>query len=325
MFELQPLELAAPTAHALASFLWNNACGQEMALSANTVAQLVDAPDGVQQVGQIAFVEGAPAGFVLASFLRDQPDVVSPTFGWLDALAVIPKYRQRGVGQTLLEWGETWLRAQKCTHARLGGSMRPFAPGAPDELKSADFFCARGYAARAENPRVWDLGRDLRDYQSPTFAQNANPILRPALSEDVDALREFLKREFPGRWSFEFEQFLKDGGRISDYLILKNKSSAREIDACCAMTLEDSARPVERFYPQPLPRPWAHVGSIGVSADRRSAGYGSALLDAALKYLRERQVRGCIIDWTHLVAYYERFGFKPHRSYLVLVKEFDKL
>jgi GNAT superfamily N-acetyltransferase len=116
---------------------------------------------------------------------------------------------------------------------------------------------------------------------------------------------------------------LRDGARLSDYLILKNDSlqSARGIDACCIMTLEDSQRPVERFYPSPLPRPWGQAGSIGVSADRRSAGYGSALLDATLKHLRERGVRGGIIDWTHLVSYYERFGFKPHRSYRMLVKQ----
>jgi GNAT superfamily N-acetyltransferase len=262
-------------------------------------------------------VNGERIGFVLASVVRNHPDLAPADLGWLDALVVAPAYQRRGIGHALLEWAEDWLQARGRTRIRLGGGICPFAPGVAAEW-NVPFFRAHGYAPRDENPSVQDFGRDLREYASPSFLRVVAGDCRPAQAGDVNGLREFLTREFPGRWLYEFEQHLRDGARVGDYMLLE---TARGIDACCVMTFEDSVRPVERYYPSPLPRPWGQVGAIGVSADRRGAGYGSALLDAALHHLRARGVRGCIIDWTHHVGYYERFGFQPRRKYEMLVKD----
>jgi GNAT superfamily N-acetyltransferase len=303
-------------AHADAAALWTRACGETYALSQRALAYNTQPCQGARQAGQFAVVDGARVGFVLASVLQDDARAAPPRDGWVDALVVAPEFQKRGIGRALLKWAEDWLRDNGCTSARLGGSLRPFAPGVPTEL-DADFFRAQGYAARASSAETWDLGLDLREYVSPAFVRAEHLILRSARETDIAALHAFLEREFPGRWRYELEQHGRDGARISDYMILE---SERGIDACCLMTLEDSQRPVERFYPSPLPRPWGQTGSIGVSADRRNAGYGSALLDASLRNLRARGVRGCIIDWTDLAAYYERFGFKRQRSYQMLRK-----
>ncbi len=315
--EQETLIWDAPRVHADAAELWTRACGATFALSQKTLAYNTRPCSGAVQAGRFAVVNGQRVGFVLASVLQNDPRAVSPQDGWIDAIAVAPEFQKRGIGRALLKWAEQWLRAQGCTSARLGGSLRPFAPGVPSELGSADFFRAHEYAARDASAETWDLGLDLREYISPAFVRAENVTLQSADENDADALHAFLEREFPGRWRYELEQHLADGARISDYWILE---SERGIDACCIMTLEDSQRPIERFYPSPLPRPWGQTGSIGVSADRRGAGYGSALLDAALRNLRKHGVRGCIIDWTDLPAYYERFGFKRQRSYQMLRK-----
>ena len=317
-FTLRPFDLTDAWHHIAAASLWTRACGPAFALTARGVAYNTHPCLGAEQAGQFAFVDEQRVGFILVSTLRDSPRVSPPEQGWIDALVVAPEQQRRGIGRALLAWGENWLRDRGCTTARLGGSLRPFAPGLPNELGSAGFYHARGYVVRSENAEVCDLGRDLRDYVSPVFIRNLDVTIRPLLAHEVDALRDFYLREFAGRWRYEFEQQLRDDARLSDYMIL---SSERGIDACCLMTLEDSLRPLERFYPSPLPRPWGQVGTIGVSADRRALGYGSALLDASLHHLRRRGVRGCIIDWTHLVGYYERFGFVPHRWYVMLYKE----
>lgn len=315
--ELFEFNLNDARAHADAADIWTRACGETFALSQRALAYNTRPCFGARQAGQFAVVDGARVGFVLASVLQDDARAASPQEGWIDALVVAPEFSRRGIGRALLEWGEHWLRDNGCASARLGGSLRPFAPGVPTETGSAGFFRAHGFHARDENAETWDLALDLREYVSPAFVRAKDLILRPAQERDIAALRAFLEREFPGRWRYELEQHLRDGARISDYMLLE---SERGIDACCLMTFEDSQRPVERFYPSPLPRPWGQTGSIGVSADRRSAGYGSALLDASLKHLRARGVRGCIIDWTHLAAYYERFGFRRHRSYQMMMK-----
>jgi GNAT superfamily N-acetyltransferase len=310
------LQLDSPADHATAAALWTRANGDAFALPPRAFAYNLRAPAGVVHAGRFAVTNGERVGFVLASVLQNHPDVAPPNLGWLDALVVVPEYQNRGIGRALFAWAEEWLHAQGRSHIRLGGGICPFAPGVAREW-NINFFRASGYAPRDENPFVQDLGRDLLTYASPSFVRAPAQPPRAATAHDLDALRVFFGREFPGRWFYEFEQHLRDGARIEDYMLLETE---RGIDACCVMTFEDSVRPVERYYPSPLPRPWAQVGAIGVSADRRNAGYGSALLDAALLYLQARGVRGCIIDWTHHVGYYERFGFQPHRKYAMLVK-----
>jgi predicted N-acetyltransferase YhbS len=85
--------------------------------------------------------------------------------------------------------------------------------------------------------------------------------------------------------------------------------------------LEDSAWPIERHYMHRLPRPWGQLGPIGVSRDCRGKGYGTTLLDAGLRCLRDHGVRGCVIDWTGLLEFYARFGFEPYRKYVILLKQ----
>jgi GNAT superfamily N-acetyltransferase len=257
-------------------------------------------------------MNGAPVGFVLTSVWHGPANrTLNPPAGWVDAVAVAPEAQRQGIGSALLKWAEASLRAQGCASARLGASLRWFAPGVPVELGDA-FFRARGFQPREDAAKEWDMGRDLHDYISPASLRPLDVNCRPATYSDIEPLRDFFAREFPDRWRYEFEQHLRDGGDIADYMLLE---SSRRIDACCQMTLEESVRRAERFYPAPLPHPWGQVGSVGVSA-----GYGSVLLDAALKHLQARGVRGCIIDWTDLTNYYERFGFIKHRAYHMLSK-----
>jgi predicted N-acetyltransferase YhbS len=89
----------------------------------------------------------------------------------------------------------------------------------------------------------------------------------------------------------------------------------------CQVVFEDSAQPLGRYYMQELPRPWGQLGPIGIGQERRGRGYGAALLDAGLRYLLERGVDGCVIDWTGLLDFYGKFGFQPYRQYAVLVKQ----
>lgn len=315
MIDYRAFETANPAHHAHAAALWTRACGAALTLSPRALAYNTRPWRNGQQAGQFAFAGDEPAGFVLASYWKGND------LGWVDALAVAPEFRQRGLGQHLLEWAEAWLRAQGCGRAQLGASLRWFVPGVPVELNDA-FFRTRGYLPSPNALEEWDLALDLHEYVSPAFLRALNVGLGPAASHDVEPLRDFLRREFPARWLIEFEQHLADGGATEEYILLTGE---RGVEACCRVTFEDSVRCAERFYPTPLPRPWGQAGSIGVSADRRKVGYGSALLDAALKYLQARGVRGCVIDWTDLASYYERFGFKRHRAYRMLSKSLDRV
>ncbi|CAG0937593.1 hypothetical protein TFLX_06538 [Thermoflexales bacterium] len=302
---LQPLQL---TDAARLVEVWNAACGPDLAITPRLVEFNLRHTPGVFQTGQLA-VEGNEAiGFVIASIDLEQPERPA----WIDAIAVTPAQQRHGTGRSLLAWAEASLRDRGAQHIRLGGSLRPFTPGLPIELGTRAFFEQRGYAG---DHCDWDVARRLIDYQPLNVKVEAE--LRPGQPGDEAAVRTFFQHEFPGRWNFEYEMFLREGGRLSDYMLL---ITTRGVDGFCRMTLEDSERPLERFFMHRLPRPWGQAGPLGVSRDARGKNYGLAVVDAALRHLQVRGIDGCVIDWTSLTDFYARFGFAPYREYVMLNK-----
>ncbi len=312
---LRPFD-ASDAQHAAA--IWSAACGPDLAISPRFVEYNTRPATGAVQSGCVMLQGDQPVGFVLASALPDSPDVSPPELGWIDAMAVLPKFQRQGIGGELLAWAEEWLLRQGCAYAHLGGSLRPFTPGLPAELGADAFFGRRGYQAPAWGRVDWDVACDLSEYDIPnTKYQISNMTIQSGQPGDETAVRDFFRRTFPGRWRFEFEEFLREQGRLSDYVLLW---SGRGVEGFARLTLNDSERPLERFYMHRLPRPWGQLGPIGVSDDCRGKGYGGALLDAGLRWLRERGVRGCVIDWTRLLDFYGKFGFRPYRQYAMLLK-----
>jgi len=311
--KLQDFDLTSDVHHRLAAALWTAACGPELAISPHLVAFNTRPVTGATQAGQLALRDGEPVGFVLTSALRTATD----ESGWIDALAVRPDAQGQGIGSALLAWAEEWLRAQGSRRVTLGGSLRPFVPGLPASAGDAvrTFFQHRGYA---QEGAVWDVARDLADYL-PAPGVPTDVALRPVRAGEEALLLDFLAREFPGRWHFEAQEFLREGGRPDDWLLLWPSHGEAPL-GFCQITLEDSLRPMERFYPQQLPRPWGQYGPLGVAQAARGRGYGAAIVDGAARHLRALGVRGCVIDWTDLVAFYGQFGFKPYRQYLMLAK-----
>ncbi|MCX6046678.1 MAG: GNAT family N-acetyltransferase [Chloroflexi bacterium] len=299
--------------------VWNEACGPELAISNRFVSFNTKLVRGGAQVGQIAYQGAQPIGFVLASTLSHEPLVAADNVGWIDALAVAPAVQRQGIGSTLLTWAEDWLAQQGRHKITFGASQRPFAPGLPVELNMLPFFSRHGYVSDRTS---WDTAANLATYQTPETLSKGYPdikgVVRPAQKGEEQALLEFFQREFPGRWRFEFENFISEPAyRFSDFMILWTE---RGIDGFCRLTFEDSSRPLERFFPYQLPRPWGQLGPIGVSAAQRGHGYGLAILDAGLRRLHNNGVNGCIIDWTGIVDFYAKFGFQPYREYHMLGK-----
>jgi GNAT superfamily N-acetyltransferase len=298
--------------------LWNRTCGTDLAISPRFAAYNLRAPSGGDQNTCFAVENGKAVGFVSASFLND-PLITGEATGWIDAIAVEPEAQRQGIGSALLQWAAAWHATKHATMIRIGASLRPFVPGVPEQLQSVGFFQRHGFGLTPEhNAQEWDLAANLAHYKTPRTVREIDAIVRPAQPADREAMLEFFGREFPGRWRYEFEQYTAEGGRISDYMVLWTE---RGVDGCAVLTFEDSVHPIERFYPYRLPRPWGQLGSIGVSEDRRGRGYGSALIDAALRRLHNNSVNGCVIDWTDLVDFYAKFGFHRYRAYHLLSKK----
>jgi GNAT superfamily N-acetyltransferase len=302
----------ADAAIAAVADLWNSALAPELAISNAFVRYNLQPSAGVERCLLVAFEDEQTVGMAIATALHGEPSVNAQGEGWIDALVVAPEVQRHGLGRQLLDGTERWLAAQGCRAIQIGGGLRPFAPGAPESSDAAPFFERQGYTLLGT---AWDVSANLATYSSPPEVSEAPCAVRPATASQVADLLGFLRREFPGRWRYEAEMFLADGGRISDFMLLWTE---RGVDGCCLLTFPDSIRPIERFYPYHLPKPWGQLGSIGISADRRGQGFGAALLDSSLRRLHDNGVNGCVIDWTTLIDFYGKFGFERYRAYTML-------
>jgi predicted N-acetyltransferase YhbS len=345
---LQPFDPHQPPHIEAAAAIWNRACGDDLAITPAFVAFNTRPATGGVQAGWLAWDGDAAAGFALASALPGDPATSPPETGWIDALAVTPACQRRGLGGALLAQAEAWLAGQGCRAARLGGSLRPFAPGLPLELSSQPFFQQRGYRPRASEATVWDVAADLSDPAVGVEASagvrgearlkprlqagasvgveaSAGVWIAAARDRDEAALLAFLQREFPGRWRFEFEEFRRAGGRMSEYSLLWRQESGRApfVDGLCRIRRRwrHAVDPLERYFMHRLPPPWGQLGPVGVGQAGQGQGWGRGLIEFSLARLAACGVRGCVIDWTTLLDFYAKFGFRPLHGYRVLVKE----
>ncbi|MCG8350899.1 MAG: GNAT family N-acetyltransferase [Chloroflexales bacterium] len=311
MITLQAFDPADCKLHVNIVRLWGEACAAQLPLSPRLLAFNTEPTPDIKQTACLALRGSELGGFVLASVGDTIQDRAT---GWIDVLAVAPAMQRQGIGHALLEWAEERLATQGCITVRLGGSLRPFTPGLPMELGAMPFFERYGYEATGE---VYDVARRLSDYQPLRIAPAGHITVEPVQSSQVQLLLAFLHTAFPERWEGECREYLRRGGQSSDYLALWVDGS---IEGFCQVAFEDSLRPIERFFPGRLPRPWGQLGPIGVGRSCRGKGYGAFLLDAGLRYLSAKGVDGCVIDWTDLTAFYEKFGFTVYRQYVKLVK-----
>ena len=338
--ELQVLPFDANSPQHLSSAvdLWNEATSNELPLSQRFLRFNLTEDPGVVRGGRIALVAGRPAGFVLCSAHPGAEESMRAGVSWIDAIAVAPALQRRGIGSALLRWAEGWLAAQGATRpghliggavreertatsmvenrpARIlvGGGLRPYTPGVLADSPAEPFFLANGYEY-GDDPYEWDVARSLSDYEPPPLRE-VSAAARPGQPGQEEQLLAFLAREFAGRWHWMAERFLADGGRISDYMILWTQEG---VQGACRLTFEDSRWPIDRFHPYGLPRPWAQLGSIGVSAHLRRQGLGLMLLDTGLRRLHNSGINGCVIDWTTLLDFYAICGFRPHRKWAQL-------
>lgn len=313
MSTLIPFDLNNPEHHNLLVSLWNSSLPADLALSLEFVHSVTRPFTGGVQAGRIAQVDGQPVGAILASAHPHAPSSMPCDVGWIDAIAAESSHQRRGIGRGLLAWAEEWLAAQGAATIHSGGGLRPLTPGVPASATS--FFTACGYSLGREPS--WDVARSLADYTPPASLREVSASASPAQPGQEDQLLGFLRREFPGRWTFEAEELLQEGGRISDFMLLWTETG---VEGACRLTFEDSIWPMGRFYPYNLPRPWGQLGSIGVSERVRGQGMGLFLLDAGLRRLRDNGVNGCIIDWTDLLTFYGKVGFTPYHMWTVFWK-----
>ena len=57
------------------------------------------------------------------------------------------------------------------------------------------------------------------------------------------------------------------------------------------------------------------IGPLGVDSAERGNGYGIAIVEAAIAFLRSRDIKNIVIDWTGLVGFYRKLDYEVWKGY----------
>lgn len=305
--------------------LWNTILGAAFPMTERLWRQNVDTEANYQPGdGIVAYTEsGTLAGMALTRVptspaARNQMPT-SADLGWLLALVVAPQFQRRGLGRRLLALAEDRLRGLGARQCDLGGGLGHFLPGPPLSGEGAGsanaFWQHSGYTPLREE---YDLHRELAEFAVPPLPE---PIrageFRVAVgrSGEEAALLAFLGRCFPGRWRYAVAETLACGGAMSDVLLLKDRAGT--IQGFLSMWSYASATlgPSTNWYPL-LGERFGGIGPLGIAPEVRGLHLGLALVAEGTRILQQRGVTECVIDWTTLVTFYERLGYRTWRRYL---------
>jgi GNAT superfamily N-acetyltransferase len=271
----------------------------------------------------IAIRGGGAIGAVLSKYNEDGT-------GSISVLLVDSAYRGLGVGSALLTKAEKALIAAGARTIKTGQERNHYFPGVPGSSITGGWLQRRGYTYRNTTYDMISVGGSHSTTESDTASavSSVKPAdlsiglelrqLRPWNKDDRNALLQFMKYEFPGRWEESARSYFDNQGTGAEYVAIWQTG---EIVGFCRVTDELSPFMVASLNWSPLfDEQCGGIGPIGVAARCRSQGLGAALLKTAVRILRERGCGPIIIDWTQHLDYYNRFGFVPWKSYDVYEK-----
>jgi len=300
--------------------LWNQCLRAGYLLTDRLFDQNVLGDPFGQPEGNVVALEGGHiVGWALYRVLKQLPTELARYVGRasIGAFCVHPHHRKRGIGSMLYAQGETFARSQGATKLSVVHYPYHLVAGVPNESPELKAFLTRhGFEGWRE---AYDVHRQLTD---PTLgaqlAEGRRKLsggvhIRPAVKGDERGIIDFVGREFPDGWYYDTKRFFAQGGAPSDVLIALDDDAV--IGFAHTHTLDSIELRGSIHWVAQRPGRWGGLGPIGIAAARRRRGFGLALLSAGVEHLRAHGVEELVIDWTDLVDFYGRLGFRIWKRY----------
>lgn len=251
-------------------------------------------------------------GFIVAKKWQEQLSVeMRKETGWIQVLLVNHTYRNQGIGDELLRHAESTLKSAGMREVLLGKDPWHYYPGIPQQFNDvARWFEGKGYEAYGEEYDLINHYDGHKKNSLPTVDNAMFSILDPKDKEDF---LDFLHRCFPGRWEYEALHYFQKGGTGREFVVLKKNDKIIGFSR-----INDAKSPfiAQNVYWAPLfDKELGGIGPLGIDANERKQGYGVAVVEAAITFLRGRDINNIVIDWTGLVDFYKKMGYDVWKGY----------
>ncbi len=297
---------------------WNNEVGKIYPISEKLFnSSFIHNKEILKSNSYVALDENKIVGFILTKTWQELEWIPSyHSIGWISLFFVSSKYRKQGIGSQLLGLVEKQFKELGKEKIILGRETYNFLPGLPvDFINYKKWFVKRGFNVVSEDH---DMIRYFTESKSLLPLPNTPYKIRLATLSDKEAIMQFFKRCFKGRWEYEAFKYFQNGGTGREFVIALDEEF---VIAFCRINDQYS---LESLYN----RNWAlrfknlvGVGPLGVDPEYRNKKLGYLVTATAVNEALNRGCSACIIDWTGLVDFYHLFDFEVWKTYLNLEKK----
>lgn len=310
--------------HDAISQLWNEEVGFIFPISEKMMKQNIYENSMFEKSSSfLAIQDGKVIGFILAKVYNQRlsNEVIIEKYnnnGFISLFYVSRYYRKQGIGSKLLSLCEESLRKLNVKKISIGSDIDCFFPGIPNDFDNLTdvFVRKRGYQA---NYYTHDLVCKLSKKEL-TNNEIQGVTFRYCTSDDKEIVLEFFKKNFYGRWYYEAIEYFDDNDIKEEYLIAIKDNVVigfLRINKMLINKISYNIMWANRF------EKLAGFGPLGVALEHRKNGIGSTLLNIGLAHCYNESYSDVLIDWTGLVAYYQKYGFQVWKCYLYASKTLD--
>ena len=296
--------------------LWNNEYGFIFPISNELFERNLS--NAYDEGSLVVLIDNNPVAFIISKIWSDEYNINGyDEIGWINLIYVHPKYRKQGIGTKLIETIESEFKKLNKKIYYIGRDYLNYFPALPHDLKnSLEWFKKRGYETSYSTYDLICHNKELKPIV------NKELEFRPATVFDKEILIEFMKKNWPGRWTKEAVDYFNNGGTGSEYLlcVLDNK----------VIAFAKVCYPDTNILLISYSHTWRNrfdalggIGPLGVDKEYRGRHLGHDIVAFAKNTLLEKNVSDIIIDWTGLLDFYRPFGFEVWKSYYYLTKKGD--
>jgi ribosomal protein S18 acetylase RimI-like enzyme len=301
--------------------IWNAALGEMFPLDLRLWRQNVD--DSSYTMAKASYVarDDEDGDRIVGFLIVKAPKHVS-------CIAVSPPHQRNGIGSGLFAAAESAIGADSGSNWLVGQDHNHFFPGVPLECESALSFFERRLGFKRGSGLAFDVVRDLDGFEiEPTVVARIGSlaeegiVLAPCQESDLPALADHIGANFSKRWLSDTIHRLSVETNPREIIVAKRPAVGDVVGF--AHTYSNVSRHVgpSISWRALLGPKYAGLGPIGVDKDLRKIGLGLALLSFAVQSVKDRGATRMAIDWTELVDFYGKLGFKPWKRYVMMRQE----
>jgi len=278
---------------------WNHAISYPYGLTKRLIQEkLIESTFTIHEGSFSIYLEDDYVGTIV---LKHQKDIgLDNRIMHISIIFINPRFRNQGYGKMLLDNAKKVVSDLGATKLIVGGDMDCLFSGVflLENHQSHEFFAHRGMTVFSRN------------YNLIATTPNDNPILLPddykivtkLTKQDYASLIDFIGNTFSPRWRYEalhtepnYFFVLKHNQKIIGFIRWGDEQSK---------VLPNSLNQYNCYSKL------AGFGPLGIDTNYRGNGIGSAFVSNALKELWQLGYQSIMVDWTNLVQFYQKCGFK---------------